>query len=318
VQTQTITGGLKACASLCFRPMSAVAIVVPTRGRPPALDRALASIAPQAKSADAEVIVVEDGGAGARAVAARHGVRFLALEAARGPNAARNAGVAATDAHAVVLAEDDVEAPPGWLPALLHAMATHPEVEVFGGPIRGRIDGRGWRTCGREWPPISSFWRGDADREVDLVFAGNMTIRRSALRRVGPFAESLGLYADEARRIARATGGAAPAAGFFGDEEEWQDRYRAGGGRILYVAAAGLDHVRFGEAAGTGALVRAAYGRGKVARRWSRSRGRAPSLRRELRTLAGSAWHLVGRRCMNGLLFAADAAGRVREAVSRG
>jgi len=34
--------------------------------------------------------------------------------------------------------------------------------------------------------------------------------------------------------------------------------------------------------------------------------------------LTGSAWHLVARRCMNGLLFAADAAGRVREAVSRG
>jgi len=301
-----------------FAPMSAVAIVVPTRGRPPALDRALASIAPQAKSVRAELIVVEDGGGAAHAVAARHGARFLALDAARGPNAARNAGVAATDAEAVVLAEDDVDAPPGWLAALLGAMAAHPEVEVFGGPIRGRIDGRAWRTCGREWPPISSFWRGVADHEVDLVFAGNMAIRRSALERVGPFAESLGLYADEARRIARATGGAAPAAGFFGDEEEWQDRYRAGGGRILYVAAARLDHVRFGEAAGTGALVRAAYGRGKVARRWSQSRGRAPSLQGELRVLAGSAWHLVRRRCMNGLLFAADAAGRVREAVSRG
>jgi len=64
--------------------------------------------------------------------------------------------------------------------------------------------------------------------------------------------------------------------------------------------------------------VRAAYGRGKVARRWSQSRGRAPSLAGELRVLTGSAWHLVARRCMNGLLFAADAAGRVREAVSRG
>ena len=133
-----------------FAPMSAVAIVVPTRGRPPALDRALASIAPQAKSVRAELIVVEDGGGAAHAVAAR------------------------------------------------------------------------------------------------------------------------------------------------------------------------LDHVRFGEAGGTGALVRAAYGRGKVARRWSQSRGRAPSLQGELRVLAGSAWHLVRRRCMNGLLFAADAAGRVREAVSRG
>jgi hypothetical protein len=145
-----------------------------------------------------------------------------------------------------------------------------------------------------------------------------MAIRRDAFERVGPFAESLGLYADEADRIAAATSGAAPAAGYFGDEEEWQDRYRAGGGRVLYVAGARLDHVRFGAAARTGALVRAAYARGRVARRWSESRGHAPSVGRELRVLAGSAWHLVARRCMNGLLFAADAAGRVREALRHG
>jgi glycosyltransferase involved in cell wall biosynthesis len=298
--------------------MSAVAIVVPTRGRPPALERALASIAPQAAAADGEVVVAEDGGEAARAVAKRHGARYVALRPARGPNAARNAGIAATKAELVVLAEDDVEAPPGWLDALRDAAAAHPEIDVFGGPIRGRVDGRSWRTCGREWPPISSFWRGDVDREVELVFAGNMAIRHQTLARVGPFAESLGLYADEADRIAAATAGAAPAAGFFGDEEEWQDRYRAGGGRILYVAGARLDHVRSGPAARTGPLVRAAYARGRVARRWSQSRGRAPSLGRELRVLAGSSWHLVARRCMNGLLFAADAAGRVREALRRG
>jgi glycosyltransferase involved in cell wall biosynthesis len=298
--------------------VSAAAIVVPTRGRLPALDRALRSMVPQARKAAAELIVVEDGGEGAREVAAQHGARLVVLEPAHGPNAARNAGIAATDADLVVLAEDDVEAPAWWLESLLRSASAHSDIEVFGGPIRGRIDGRGWRTCGREWPPISSYWRGDADREVDLVFAGNMAIRRSALDRVGPFAESLGLYPDEARRIARATGGAAPAAGFFGDEEEWQDRYRAGGGRILYVAAARVDHVRSGQAARTGALVRAAYGRGRVARRWSQSRGRPPTLGRELRVLGGSVWHLGAHRCMNGLLFAADAAGRVREAVLRG
>ena len=182
----------------------------PDRGRPQALERALRSIAPQATAANGEVVVVEDGGDAARVVAARHGAGFVRLGSARGPNAARNAGIVATDADLVVLTEDDVEAPPGWLSALLGAAGAHPVVEVFGGPIRGRIDGRAWRTCGREWPPISSFWRGGADREVDLVYAGNMAIRRSALLRVGPFAESLGLYADEARRIARATGGPPP------------------------------------------------------------------------------------------------------------
>lgn len=294
--------------------------MVPTRGRRSGLEVALESIVPQARVLGAEVVVVEDGGSEARGAAERHGARWIGLECPRGPNAARNAGVAATAADLVVLAEDDVRVPEGWLGALVGAAVTHPDVEVLGGPIRGVVEGRRWRTCGREWPPISSFDRGDADREVDLVFAGNMAIRRSALERIGPFAESLGLYPaeEEARRIAAASSGSAPVAGFFGDEEEWQDRYRAAGGRILYVARARLDHVRRGEEARTSALVRAAYGRGRVARRWGERRGRAPSLRRELRVAAGSAWHLVARRCMNGLLFTADAAGRVREAFGRG
>jgi glycosyltransferase involved in cell wall biosynthesis len=299
-------------------PAHRASIVVPTRGRAASLSRALAAIAPQAEDADADVIVVEDGGTAARAVAEHHGARWVGLERQRGPNAARNAGIAGSSAQLVVLGEDDVEPGDGWLAALLDAADTHPDVDVFGGPIRGRIEGRAWPTCGDESPPISAFERGGSDRDVDLVFAGNMLIRREAFERVGPFAESLGLYADEAERIAGATSGAAPAAGFFGDEEEWQDRYRAAGGHIRYVAAAGVDHVRRGEDARTRALVRAAYARGRVARRWSESRGRAPSLARELRVVAGSLWHLIARRCLNGLLFAADAAGRVREAVTRG
>ena len=143
---------------------------------------ALASLAPQVDDVG-EIVVVEDGGDATRPLAERHGARWVGLDRARGPNAARNAGIAATAAEIVVLTEDDVEAPPGWLDALLGAAAAHPETGVFGGPIRGRIDGRAWRTCGREWPPISSFWRGPADREVDLVFAGNMALRRSALER---------------------------------------------------------------------------------------------------------------------------------------
>jgi glycosyltransferase involved in cell wall biosynthesis len=295
-----------------------VAIVIPTRGRPQSLDRALESITPQAGALGADVVVVEDGGEAARGVAMRHNARWIGLARPRGPNAARNSGIAAAKSDLIVLTEDDIEAPDGWLEALTTVASEHPEIDVFGGPIRGRVVGRVWRTCGREWPPISSFWRGDTDREVELVFAGNMAIRRSALERIGPFAESLGLYRDEADRIAGARSGAAPAAGFFGDEEEWQDRYRARGGRIRYVAAARVDHVRTGNDARTGALVRAAYLRGRVARRWGQSRGRAPSLARELRGLVGSLWHLVAGGCMNGLLFAADAAGRVREAMARG
>jgi len=291
-------------------------IVVPTRGRPAYLDVALASIAPQAERAGAEVIVVDDGGdADTRTVAERHEARYVAHERPLGPNAARNSGIAAAQAPLVVLTEDDVEVSDSWLATLLEAARDHPEVDVFGGPISARLDGVRWRSCGRGDAPISALERGTEDREVDLVYAGNMLLRREALERVGPFASSLGLYEDDDERRRISAGGSAPGAGFYGDEEEWQRRYRAAGGRTRYVADARVVHRREGADARLGALMRAAYARGRVSRRWSQAKGDPPSLASEARVLAGSLWHAGRRGCLNGLVLAAGAGGRLREAL---
>ena len=271
-------------------------IVVPTRARPGYLDVALASIAPQAAAAGAEVIVADDGGtAGTRAVAERHGARYLAHETPRGPNAARNSGIAAASSDVIVLVDDDVFAPEGWLRALLEAVASHPEHEAFGGPIRARLEGVRFRSCGREGPPITFLDLGPADREAEFVWSANMAVRRGALERVGSFDAGLEIY---------------------GDEEEWQRRLRAAGGRVLYVAAAGLDHRRAGPDARLRALTRAGYHRGRNSRRFDVRKGTAPSLAAELRVLAGCGWHTVARRCENGVVMGAVAAGRVREALS--
>ena len=64
-------------------------IIVPTRDRAGYLDVALATIGPQAAAAGVGVTVVDDGPDRAtRAVAARHGVRYLAHVAPQGLNAA--------------------------------------------------------------------------------------------------------------------------------------------------------------------------------------------------------------------------------------
>src|SRR4051812_14669964 len=100
-------------ASICF----------PTRARREYLAAALASVAPQARAAGAEIVVVEDGArdAATAGLAAQHQARYLALGAPRGINAARNAAVAASTGALVCLLDDDVEAWPGWLAALLAA-----------------------------------------------------------------------------------------------------------------------------------------------------------------------------------------------------
>src|SRR5918912_674412 len=100
------------------------------------------------------------------------------------------------------------------------------------------------------------------DADASFVWGANMAVRRSAFERVGPFDESLG--------------GA-------GDEEDWQRRLRAAGGRIAYVAAAGVDHRRAGADARLPTLCRAALRRGRHSRRYDVRKGTQPSLAGELR-----------------------------------
>jgi GT2 family glycosyltransferase len=272
-------------------------IVVPTRDRPGYLDVALASIVPQAAVAGAEVIVVDDGSRDAARVAeiaARRGARCERLTEPRGLNAARNAGVAAAAADLVVLVDDDVEAPAGWLAAVLAGAAAAPDHEVLGGPIRPRLEGAELRLCGREDPPITALDLGAEDRDADMVWGANMAVRRSAFERLGPFEEG-------------ETGA--------GDEEDWVRRHRRAGGRVRYVAAAGLDHRRAGSDARLPGLARAAYRRGRSARRYDERRGHVQPPSRELRTLAGCAWHTIRRRCANGVVMGAHAAGRIAEAL---
>jgi len=129
---------------------------------------------------------------------------------------------------------------------------------------------------------------------VELVWSANMALRRDAFERVGPFDERF------------STGG---------DEEEWLRRLREGGGRVVYLAAAGLDHRRAGDDARLRSLIRAAYRRGRNMRAYDSVRDRAPGLGRELRVLAGCGWHTVRRACPQGVVMGAHSAGRLVEAV---
>jgi hypothetical protein len=296
-------------------------IVIPTRNRNAYLEVALASIMPQAAAAGAEVLVIDDAGPSppARALAARFGARYEPHPEPLGLNAARNTGVERSAGELVVFVDDDIRARDGWLQALLDAARASPEVEVFTGPIRARIEGFRLRTCGREGPPITSLDLGPDDAETCYAWGANMTIRRNALERVGPFDVSLE---------------------HGGDEQEWQDRLRGAetgtsrrsgqaadadprpsvaphGQRahVRYVAAAAVEHRRTGADARLVSLARTAHARGRAARGLAARRGSAPSLGSELLTLARCLGHVIARRCPAGLTMAAHSAGRAREAV---
>src|SRR5688500_5495122 len=277
----------------------AASILLPTRRRRGYLAVALESVAAQAAEHGAEIVVVEDDLADGETerLAAAHGARYVALGSARGLNVARNAAIEAATTELLCFLDDDVAAWPGWLGALLSAAAANPGHEAFGGPIRARLEGTNLHACGREPAPVTTLDLGPDDRDAELVWGANLAIRRSALERVGAF--------DPGR--------SGP-----GDEEEWERRLRAAGGRILYVAAAGVDHRRTGADARIAGLSRAAWHRGRHSRRFDESKGTAPGLPRELRTLAGCVWHTGRYRCGNGIVLTAQTAGRLREAVRGG
>lgn len=271
-----------------------VSIVIPSFGGAGYLDVALASIAPLASRAQAEVLVISDGPDDAvAAVAQRHRVRRVTLPEHSGLNSARNAGLDAARSDLIAFVDNDVAAPDEWLAALVAGAQRYPDREVFGGPIHARLERR-LPACGREPPPITTLYAGPVDRDVPIVWGTNMMIRRSAFQRVGRFDPQLSGR---------------------GDEEEWLLRYAASGGRIRYLAAAALDHRRTAEDSRLVALTRAAYGQGREARRHDRRIGNQRSLACELRTLLGCAWHTVRRRCAYGIVMGARTAGTVREAL---
>ena len=272
-------------------------VLIPTRRRREYLAAALASVAPQVAEHDAEIVVVEDDPAdpATEALVRGHGGRYVALGAPRGLNRARNAALAAAEGELLCFLDDDVGVWLGWLGALLAAAEAYPEHEAFGGPIRPVLEGTNLHACGREPLPVTALDLGPEDADAELVWGANLAVRRAAIERIGAF--------DPVR--------SGP-----GDEEEWERRLRAAGGRIRYVAAAGVDHRRTGADARIGGLSRAAWHRGRHGRRYDEEKGVAPSLAAELRTLAGCVWHTGRRRCGNGIVLTAQTAGRIREALA--
>jgi GT2 family glycosyltransferase len=271
-------------------------VVVPTRGRAAYLEVTLDSLRRQRTETAHEILVVDDGATDATpAVAECFGVRLISHGVRRSLNAARNTGVREAAAPLVAFVDDDVLVPPGWVDALVEGAERHLEAEAFGGPIRARFEGHAPRGCGREDPPITTLDLGSQDVEAEMVWGANFAVRRSAVERVGEFDESL----DRSH----------------GDEEDWLLRLRAAGGRIVYLAEAGLEHRRSAGDSGLGSLARAAYHRGRGARSSDLRRGQAPALGRELRVLAGCGWHTVRRACPQGVIMGAHSAGRVIEAL---
>jgi glycosyltransferase involved in cell wall biosynthesis len=179
-----------------------VSVVVCTRNRSAALVGALdAILAIEYDPRRWEMLIVDnsstdDTAAVARAVAESHSGRVrVVVEEQIGLSAARNAGVAATEAEIIAFIDDDAFPEPGWLAAIVEGFR-RPDVMCVGGPVEPLIEGElpSWFS-GRFLPYLTVWDLGN--EEIELVYneyprGANIAYRRSGLDLVGGFSVHLG------------------------------------------------------------------------------------------------------------------------------
>jgi glycosyltransferase involved in cell wall biosynthesis len=161
-----------------------IAAIIPVRNGMPLLEETLASI--RAQNYPIEIAVINDGSSdGTREyLRSLNGACSHVLELeGRGPSAARNAGIRATDSEYVAFLDADDLWPPGTLYTLATALSENPAAGIAQGLIRNfRTDSRGTKQFFT--PPY---------RFINL---GACLLRRSVFDTVGLFDEDLALCED--------------------------------------------------------------------------------------------------------------------------
>ena len=281
-----------------------VSVVVPTRDRAELLGDCLSSLAAQEYPIERyEVIVVDDGSRDQTPEV----VQTMKAQASgpplscvrpggRGANAARNAGLRKARGDPIAFVDDDVLVPPTWLGSLVAGALRHPAAGCLGGPIRLRLEGKPPRLCERDRLGEGELDYGAVERRVELVFGGNMAVRRVAVNQIGFFNEVLAGYDEEV---------------------EWELRLRAAGGQIVYAPGAWVWHRRSALRLRPSALIKSRFVRGRCFARSARHVGRKVSVAGALARAVQGMAHALRNRCWGGLFESAFAFGTAAEATRR-
>ncbi len=202
-----------------------VSVVVVNWNRKELLRACLDSLARQTFSSF-EIIVIDNGSSdGSPALVQEFAqgspqpVRLIQNQENRGFCAANNQGFAASQAEFVALLNNDAEAEPGWLAAMLDAISTKPAVgESDVGMVASKIlvfeDPRIIDKCGHLMYPdgqnrgrgCGQFDRGQFDTLAEALWPDGCAAlyRRAMLDEVGGFDEEFFAYADDAELGLRA------------------------------------------------------------------------------------------------------------------
>lgn len=208
--------------------MKALTVAICTYNRAAGLRAALRALTAQRDPATPfEIVVVDNNSTDETCSIVQsfgEAVRYI-FEGRQGLSYARNAAIEAAAGEIVAFTDDDVEVAPGWTATLIHAFASHPEVDCIGGRVLPRWPAAPppWLTRAH-WAPLALQDHGetplvfDASRPVCLVGA-NVAFRRSVFARVG-------LFSPTVQRVRDGVGST--------EDHELLLRLYAAGGRALY------------------------------------------------------------------------------------
>ena len=199
-----------------------VTVVVPVKDRPAALGRLLAALAADPATAALPVVVVDDGSA---VPVTAPGARVVRHRIARGPAAARNAGLRAAGTPLVAFLDSDCVPVPGWLERLRPHL-DDPRLAVVAPRITALPGTAGWFAAyetvvsALDMGPHPAVVR--AGSAVSYVPSAALLVRR----------EAVGDGFDEAMRVA--------------EDVDLVWRLAAAGWRVRYEPAAAVAHAHPG------------------------------------------------------------------------
>ena len=293
--------------------MFRVSLIIPTRDGSGPLRHCLESLVP-AFPADAETIVVSDGGPADPAPALRDFVEPLRLRCLHvphgGPAYARNRGLAIAQGASVAFTDDDCRPRAGWLDALVASVTASPP-RAAGGMTFNGLPANPYADAAQVVLDLVARHERETCGEVRFFPANNCAFPAEPLRRLGGF--------DESFRTA--------------EDRDLLRRWRAAGHTVTLANSAVVDHQ-----ANPGLLgfVRKFYGYGRGAARFhatdaGESYGDSASFHRRLPRLAAPTVKERGPWRGGGLIallalwevanlagFAAESAGRMLRATPSG
>ena len=208
------------------RPMTDVAVLVCTRGRPHLLEDCLRSVLGSTPS-DGEVVLVESGASRSplRDVGDDPRLRHLLVHRP-GKSRQLNEGIRAMTQGVVVITDDDCRVDPAWVDAMRDPF-DDPEVGAVFGPVDGLSGVRGAAVQRpRPGPAPLVTW--------DYANGAAMAVRRAAVVAVGGFDERLG-----------------PGAPVHGEEHDLVLRLQEAGWTVRVAAAPIVEHLEWRDLAET-------------------------------------------------------------------